>query len=120
MRDFSILMSAFGIGFGICLEANLTHGEEVSTKLSAVLSIAFWPLFGEIEGVLENMNNQTCNGTNELTCLGSISYVSTYVLLMFYMVIGTILLINLLIAIFRYFPIIESFKYISNFYHIIK
>jgi hypothetical protein len=105
MRDFSILMSAFGIGFGICLEANLTHGEEVSTKLSTVLNFAFWPLFGGIEGVLDHMKNQTCKETNEITCSGSISYVSTYVLLMLYMVIGTILLINLLIAIFRYFAI---------------
>ena len=106
MRDFSILMGTFGIAFGVCLEANLTHGEDASTKINTVLSISFWPLFGEIEGVLENMNNQTCTGNNEITCLGSISYISSYVLLMFYMVIGTILLINLLIAIFRYFSLI--------------
>ena len=112
MKEFSILLGTIGIGFGCCLHANLTHGEESSTKVKAVLNLAFWPLFGEIDSVLEGMDERSCKEGNQPDCLGSISYVATYLLLMLYMILGTLLLINLLIAIFRY----KSIKIILKFY----
>ena len=101
MKDFSVLISTFGFAFGVCLEANLTLGKTMQEKILEVLNIAFWPLFGEIDEVLEKLNNNYCHVVNDPYCIGSISFTATYILLMLYMVIGTILLINLLIAIFR-------------------
>ena len=94
-------MGIIGLAFGICLESNLTHGESFKEKANAVLNSAYWPLFGEIEDVLDKLDEK-CTSTEENKCLSSFTYVTSYVLLMIYMVIGSILLINLLIAIFRF------------------
>ena len=97
-----------GIAFGIALEANLTIGKNFKTTVTSVFDFAFWPIFGEIEKVLDELEirgrcveaKQT-NQTNSTNCDGIVTIASSYLLLMVYMITATILLINLLIAIFR-------------------
>ena len=101
--DFSILIAIIGLAFGICLESNLAHGESFQSKIIAVLNLAYWPLFGEIEKVLNKIEIESnCTGMIENECMGIFTHASSYILLMIYMVIGAILLLNLLIAIFRF------------------
>ena len=97
MRDFSVVISTFLIAFGISLQAILTHGESSSNILLDILDIAYWPIYGEIK-VLETIQNDTCVGDD---CLDSLSYGFSYMLVMVYMFISSVLLLNLLIAMFR-------------------
>ena len=96
-------MGTFGLSFGVSLEASLAYGGSFSTKILEVLNIAYWPIYGVIGRVLEKINNESCNNIerSQSNCIDSFTYMSSYILLMIYMVIATILLINLLIAIFR-------------------
>ena len=88
-------MVSFGFSFSVYIEANLTHEEAFSFKVKAVLNLVFWPLLGEIDSVLERMDEISSKEGNQPDSLGSISYVASYVLLILYIVIGTLLLINL-------------------------
>ena len=98
MRDFFVVISVFLVGFGISLQAILsTEGESSSNIFLDILEIAYWPIFGEIK-VLETIQNDTCVG-NE--CLDSLSYGFSYMLVMVYMFMSSVLLLNLLIAMFR-------------------
>ena len=66
--------------------------------------MAYWPIYGEM-GILETIKKEPCvEGAtdNQEKCLDSTIQVSSFVLLMVYMVIANVLLINLLIAMFRY------------------
>jgi hypothetical protein len=110
-------MGTFGLAFGICLESNLTFGESFGEKIRSVLKSAYWPLFGEIEDVLNKLDKLNCTSSEENACMSSFTHTTSYVLIMIYLLIGSILLINLLIAIFRYikfFNLIDaylSFRY---------
>ena len=98
MRDFSVVISTFLIAFGISLQAILSpHGESSSNLLLDILDIAYWPIYGEIK-VLSKFENDACVGEK---CLDSLSFGFSYMLVMVYMFISSVLLLNLLIAMFR-------------------
>jgi hypothetical protein len=98
LRDFSVVISIFLVGFGISLQAILSPQGASSSKIFLdIIDIAYWPIYGEIK-VLETIQNGTCVG-NE--CLDSLSYGFSYMLIMVYMFMSSVLLLNLLIAMFR-------------------
>jgi hypothetical protein len=95
-------MGTFGLAFGICLESNLQFGVSISEKIRSVIKSAYWPLFGEFENVLKKFEKSDCTSTEGNESMSSFTHATSYVLIMIYVLIGSILLINLLIAIFRY------------------
>ena len=98
MRDFSVVISIFLVAFGISLQAILSpQGVSSSNIFLDILDIAYWPIYGEIK-VLEMIQNDTCVGSE---CLDSLSYGFSYMLVMVYMFMSSVLLLNLLIAMFR-------------------
>ena len=64
--------------------------------------MAYWPIYGEM-GILDTIKKDSCDEQNGEICLDSVTQASSFILLMIYMVIANVLLINLLIAMFRYF-----------------
>ncbi len=85
------------VAFGISLQSILSPQGGSSSKIFLdILNIAYWPIFGEIK-VLEMIQNDACVG-NE--CLDSLSYGFSYMLVMVYMFMSSVLLLNLLIAMF--------------------
>ena len=76
------------------MQAILLPGDKFKAKVFIdVFNIAYWQIFGDT-GVLEKIKCE-----NEENC--TISQISSFILLMIYMVIANVLLINLLIAMFR-------------------
>ena len=66
-----------------------------------ILNIAYWPIYGEM-GILDTIKGDSCVEQNDEKCLESVTRASSFILLMIYMIVANILLINLLIAMFRY------------------
>ena len=104
LMNFFIIILTFMISFGISLQAILFPKDSFSWSIfREILNIAYWPIYGEIS-ILERINNETCfeSGSIEPPCLDDLSFFSSYTLLMIYMIFASVLLINLLIAMFRY------------------
>jgi hypothetical protein len=100
---FLIIISTFVLAFGVSLQAIIFPGDTFTPKIFIeILNIAYWPIYGEIS-ILGAINNETClkSGSTKPPCLDSFTYVASYMMLMLYMVIASVLLINLLIAMFR-------------------
>ncbi len=68
-----------------------------------IINKAYWPIFGTIE-ILEDFSTISLNCKDDLDeeCPELYGIVYSYILLMAYVVVGNVLLINLLIAMFRY------------------
>ncbi len=90
--------------FGVCLEANanLANGYSKNRKLFEFLNLGIRPIFGDIGNVLDKFDNKSCEESNSDFCLDWIAYWSSFTFLIVYAIIANILLLNLLIAIFRY------------------
>jgi hypothetical protein len=69
----------------------------------AIFNMAYWPIYGEMT-ILDVINKDSCEDGEG--CLDLATQDSSYLLLMIYMVIANVLLINLLIAMFRYMLLI--------------
>lgn len=67
----------------------------------SVLNVAYWPIYGEL-GILELINNENCGEDGKPECLDESTSIVGFILLMIYMIIASVLLLNLLIAVFRY------------------
>ena len=94
MKGYFLIILIFVLAFGIALQAILLPGDKFKAKVFIdVFNIAYWQIFGDT-GVLEKIKCE-----NEENC--TISQISSFILLMIYMVIANVLLINLLIAMFR-------------------
>ena len=65
-----------------------------------MINKAYWPIYGTIK-ILEDFDRINFECTNESDCPEKFGAIYSYVLLMAYMIIGNVLLINLLIAMFR-------------------
>lgn len=61
-----------------------------------IFDISYWPVYGQID-IIQKLNE--CFDNNECENIGSM--VVAYFILMVYMIISSILLVNLLIATFR-------------------
>ena len=115
MIKFSILIGMFAVPFGIALESNMSFVKKDDSqdnydfyfkKFQSIFDFTFWPIFGEIEKALEKLDSQKiCNASvsvNSDKCVREVPLVASYLFLMTYMMTSSLLLINLLIAIFRY------------------
>lgn len=87
-------MFAFGIALKTILPGDVS--------LIGILNIVYWPIYGEIK-ILEKITNGSCleSGNIDAPCADKLTFYSHYFMLMVYMFIASVLLINLLIAMFR-------------------
>lgn len=65
-----------------------------------ILNKAYWPIYGEMK-ILDELSE--CLESDAGACENS-GVVFSYIFLMIYMIIANVLLVNLLIAMFRYWP----------------
>lgn len=103
-------MGVFAVAFGVALQAIL-HPMDSFTPivLIEILNKVYWPIYGEIT-ILDEISNTTCFNDSTWTehnpeCFDLATHISSYILLMIYMIGASVLLINLLIAMFRYFQV---------------
>ena len=105
MRNFVFIIPTFVLAFGVSLQAILSTGKTVLGLdfFLDLLNSGYWPLYGEIEYFLDKINNKTCLETpfTGPPCLNGIQIISISIILIIYMIISSILLVNLLIAMFR-------------------
>ncbi len=68
-----------------------------------ILQKAYWPIHGEMK-VLESINERRCNNDSSNStgtpCFDKPRFVISHILLMLHMIVTSILLLNLLIAMF--------------------
>ncbi len=92
----------FLIGFGVALQALLKPRDYFSLSLLLeipveIFNIAYWPIYGEIK-ILDDLTKNL----NYFEWLSVLRYVPSYFVLIIYVALASILLINILIAIFKY------------------
>ena len=94
-----IIICTFTFSFGIVLQAIMSPKvSSLSTKtIIGILNSVYWPLYGEMN-ILESIESTNCTDDDGLC---QVSKASSYILLMIYMIIASVLLLNLLIAMFR-------------------
>ena len=108
LLGFLVILSAFVIAFGVALQAILAPAESFTPKIIIeILKISYWPIYGEIS-ILDKVHNEECFNEKDDTsnrydqsCFDLPTHISSYILLMIYVTIASVLLLNLLIAIFR-------------------
>ena len=102
MIIFFTFIFAFGIPLQAIINPNIT-AFSVETLLQ-ILNDAYWPVYGEMK-VLEKLNLNKCSEDYSwrecFSDVTNISKTSSIFLLMVYMIIASVLLLNLLIAMFR-------------------
>ena len=69
--------------------------------LRSLIDKAYWPLYGEMT-ILEEINNPDDQCSANDTCPETTGIYFSYIALMIYMLIANVLLLNLLIAMFRF------------------
>ena len=98
---FVTVISVFVSSFGIATHATLYPKSPNNLNLAkGIINKAYWPIYGDMK-IFEDLDNQNCENNPE-GCPEPTGIVFSYVALMFYMAIANLLLINLLIAMFRY------------------
>ena len=81
-----------------------------------IIDIAYWPIYGEMK-VLDKINEQYDEIKDDSYYSETITIVSSYAGLMAYMILVNVLLVNLLIAMFRYiYNIIKKKIFFNIFY----
>jgi hypothetical protein len=109
LKGFFVIIGTFVLAFGIALQAILYPGDKFTPKIFIeIFNMAYWPIYGEM-GILEIIKKDKCEDGE--ICLDSATQASSFMLLMIYMVIANVLLINLLIAMFRFL------KFLINLNH---
>jgi hypothetical protein len=99
LSHFLLILATFLLTFGITIESILSRYEQPTLKvLKNVINVAYWPIYGQVV-LLEKLekcheNIDDCENFKEVNVI--------YALLLIYMIIACILLVNLLIAMFRY------------------
>ena len=97
---FISIIAVFVSSFGVTTQATLYPGNKLSFDLlRSIINKAYWPIYGEMK-LLEEMEN--CPNRQNEKCPETSGIAFSFIALMIYMVIANILLINLLIAMFRY------------------
>jgi hypothetical protein len=98
LKYFVFIIFNFVFAFGIAMQAIIDPNAEPSLMVFvSIFNISYWAVYGEIS-ILDSLNECLSNGKCEE--IGSMLF--AYSLLMIYMIISSVLLINLLIAMFRY------------------
>ncbi len=104
MKDllyFLIIILVFILAFAISIESILSPYDHFTTKVfTDFLDIAYWPIYGELD-LLEGL--YACLNPTDKPCefKSNIAVYASVILLMVYMVMVSVLLLNLLIAMFR-------------------
>ena len=107
-----IVILTFVLSFGISLQSIVSPKERFSIGvLREIINIAYWPIYGELS-ILERLNGNDCE-KDPNDCLDPLSVGFAFVILMIYMVFANVLLLNLLIAAFRFLLFQKHFL----FYH---
>ena len=100
MKGFFVIIGTFVLAFGIALQSILYPGDSFTPKIFIeIFNMAYWPIYGEM-GILDIIKKGKCEDGE--ICLDTATQASSFILLMIYMVIANVLLINLLIAMFRF------------------
>jgi hypothetical protein len=99
---FSLILLTFLIGFGVALQALIQPRDYIRLSLLLeipveILNIAYWPIYGEIK-ILDDLTKNI----NAYDGLSVARYFISYIILIFYVALAGILLMNILIAIFKY------------------
>ena len=91
------------------LKATLYPGNKIDISLvKSIIDKAYWPIYGEMK-ILDELNPDYDTCSKDGSCPQKSGVALGYIYLMVYMIIANVLLINLLIAMFRYF--LFSFLY---------
>jgi hypothetical protein len=98
---FLLFMNAFGVVFQAVLKPESFEISSIWIYFHEIIDVSYWPIYGELS-ILQDINNRTCITNKDQSCIDHVSYLFIYYLLAFYMIIGHVLLLNLIIAIFRF------------------
>ena len=89
------------VAFGVTFESLLNNDNEyIGDKALHFAKFVFWPIFGELKN-LDKLHDHFSNKTDENVPIEKPILVFSYGLLMTYMIVASVLLLNLLIAMFR-------------------
>ena len=120
MKDLAFFISiiaVFFFAFGITTQATMyPNNNAFSYELvKSIINKAYWPIYGEMK-IFDEFNNENCDQTEE-GCPDIFGVEFSYFALMAYMMIANVLLVNLLIAMFRFkFFSGDGFSQISLFF----
>jgi transient receptor potential cation channel subfamily M protein 4 len=97
---FLIIIVTIMSAFGVASQAILKERNESYYKIIyGIFETAYWPIYGEL-GMLKTLEEKfECKNSSD-KCIDFPSYVTVYLLLVVYMIIASVLLLNLLIALF--------------------
>ncbi len=97
-----MIVVVFVISFGVITQAMLYTNNTFDWNLvKKIINKAYWPIFGEMKILEEISEIDEASCESEGTCPVDNGIFFSYIALMIYMIIGNILLVNLLIAMFR-------------------
>jgi hypothetical protein len=96
-----LFMNAFGVVYQAIVKPENFEIGSILIYFKEYIDVSYWPIYGELS-ILQDINNRTCITNEDSSCIDNVSHVFIYLLLMLYMVIGHVLLLNLIIAIFRF------------------
>lgn len=100
LKYFMIILITFIFGFGISLQAIMSPNNEFSIQtLLEIFNMAYWPIYGEL-ALLGTLNDDACKNGTLSDCANRSSVITSYFILMIYMIIANVLLLNILIAMF--------------------
>ena len=101
MIFFIYIIAVFVFAFGITTQATLYPNTPLSFGLIRdIINKAYWPIFGEMKIYDEELGNEAVCYDDQ--CPEQSGKTFSLIALMIYMIAGNVLLINLLIAMFRY------------------
>jgi hypothetical protein len=106
---FLVIIAIFVITFAITTQATMYSNNELSLQLlKKLIDKAYWPIFGEVR-ILDEINAVELDDCSDDTCPSTSGVIYSYVTLVIYIIIANVLLINLLIAMFRFVFIFVCF-----------
>jgi hypothetical protein len=99
---FISILAVFVCAFGVTTQATLYPGNSLGYDLfTSLINKAYWPIYGEMKILDDDIEGSACKD-DPSKCPRQSGVVYSYIALMFYMIIANVLLLNLLIAMFRY------------------
>ena len=100
---FVIIAFIFICLFGVISQASLYPGNDLNLWMfKNIVDAAYWPVFGEIQ-ILEQLDFDSCvRNAEDCQNPEKSGVIFVYIVLLFYVIIANVLLVNLLIAMFRF------------------
>ena len=100
---FIFIISIFICAFGVVTQASMFSKNEWNFQLlKKIINNAYWPIYGDTK-ILEDVERTSCD-SNDDDCRipHPVGAIFSYIATMIYMLIANVLLLNLLIAMFRF------------------